>query len=99
MGSNMEVTKEDLNRVYDKMEPMAADIAEIKAILKMMPQPEKRPCPYYYALEKAFNIHINEQLTNYRDWKMVGMDMLQSSVKWIVVAICAYLLGRMKIMN
>lgn len=91
----MEVTKEDIIRIHDKMDKMATDLAEVKTTMKLNP-PVKQPCKWHNELENKFDKHIEnhtqkieESQTKTKDrW----MGVLFKIIEWAAIALIAFLL-------
>lgn len=79
-----EVSKDDLNRIYDAIGPMQRDIAEIKTTLKLMPGPPARPCDFHVQLRKEFDGHLGEHLDTQRGVKQA---VIRAAVDIIKLAI------------
>ena len=90
-----EVTKEDLNRIYDAIGPMQQDIAEIKTTLKLLPQPPKQPCQWQEQLRKEFDGHIIAHNVNVRDWKGAFIKASVDIIKLAIVAGLGLVIGMM----
>lgn len=90
----MEVTKDDLNRLYDIIEPMRTDIAAIKTKLEIMPAPPKRPCQYHEALKVIVDSHIQSATQNVRDWKLMLIGLAGDLLKYAAIAAVGILLGK-----
>lgn len=76
-----EVTKADLNRIYDKLEPMAEDLAVVKDRMERLPA--ARPC-------QQLNNHLNE----HRAWKRPIIRAAVDMVKMAVVGAICFVIGK-----
>jgi len=63
-----EVTKEDINRVHDRLDEVVAEqsktrviIERVETTLKLMPRAPTRPCPEQKKLRKDFDEHIKNR--------------------------------------
>ena len=91
----LEVTKEDLNRIYDAMTPMQQDIAEIKTTLKLLPQPPKQPCQWQEQLRKEFDGHIGVHDKTAWNWKEAFIRAAVDIIKLAVVGGLGLIIGKM----
>jgi len=81
-----EVTKEDLNRLYDIVEPMREDIAAIKTRIELMPSQRRRPCP-------DFEQHIREHRELQQNVRQMLLNMIPGMIKLAAAAALGALLG------
>ena len=77
-----QATKDDITRVYDKLEPMAKSIAQIETKLEMMGIP-KQPCIF---LENHLDDHNDIQKT----WKSSFIRTVVDLAKMAIVAVATW---------
>ena len=75
-----EVTKEDINRIYDKLEPMASDISSIKADLRYRPVYE-RPCE---GLKEHLQSHKAKETVWNSTWVQACVDIVKIAIVSLV---------------
>ena len=95
-----EVTKEDLNRVYDKIDALnesvktvVVSVTKVQTTLKNLPAPQKRPCVWHEQLRKEFDGHVDEHDEVARDWRQAAIKAVVDIVKLGVVAGLGVILG------
>jgi len=77
-----QATKDDINRVYDKLEPMARSITQIETKLEMMVIP-KQPCVFLEA-------HLEEQKDAQKTWKSSFVRAVVDVAKMGIVAVVTW---------
>ena len=77
-----QATKDDINRVYDKLEPMARSITQIETKLEMMVIP-KQPCVF-------LETHLEEHKDTQKTWKSSFTRAVVDVIKMGVVAIITW---------
>jgi len=82
-----EVTKEDINRLYDKIEPIAASVVRILTVLESMPGPPPRPC-------STLTEHLETHKENKSRWQTPLVSNLIGFVRMGLVALVTWLLTR-----
>ena len=82
-----EVTKEDINRIYDKMQPIAEGLVRIEERLKNMPQPAPRPC-------STLTEHLEAHKENKSRWQTPLVSNVIGLVRMGLVALVTWLLTR-----
>lgn len=80
------MTEQDLKTLYQKMNDMAVDIAEIKTKVNMTPKPESRPCQYQKQLRKEFDAHIAAHDKKTGDWREAVVKGVVDIAKIAVIA-------------
>ena len=78
-----EVTKEDLNRLYDKLEPMAEDLAVVKDRMERLPVLPARPC-------EQLSGHLDE----HKAWKRPIIRAVVDVVKMAIVGAVCFVIGK-----
>lgn len=78
-----DVTKADLNRIYDKLEPMAEDLAVVKDRMERLPELPPRPC-------EQLNTHLDE----HKAWKRPIIRAVIDVVKITIVGTVCFLIGK-----
>ncbi len=76
-------TKDDINRIHDRLDPIAENLAEIRATLKLMPKTPKQPCTY-------LDSHLTEHKATTNTWKTFFIRATVDVVKMALVAIATY---------
>ncbi len=77
-------TKDDINRIYDKLEPIAESLTRVETRLDLMPTPLKQPCNF-------LNSHLNDHKTTVKTWKSSVIRACVDMAKMGVVAALTYL--------
>ena len=76
----------EIGKIFEKINSMAIDIAQIKTKLEMLPAPPKQPCQWEIQLRKEFDSHIAEHRQLKRDWRTT---LIRSSVDVAKTALIA----------
>ena len=76
-------TKADINRIYDRLEPMAQDLASIKTRLDLTPPPPKQPCTF-------LETHLDDHKKTANTWKTSVIRTVVDVVKMAIVAVVTY---------
>lgn len=77
-------TKADIERIYDKLEPIAADVASIKTRLDLTPNIPDRPCT-------QLTEHLDEHKDTVMTWKKSAVRAAVDLVKLATVALVTWL--------
>jgi len=80
-------TKADIDRLYDRLDPMAIDVAVIKSRMESLPEP--RPCEYFVGLKKEVDTHIDEAKDATQTWKKSVIAALVSAAKMALIFLLA----------
>ncbi|MBN1457705.1 MAG: hypothetical protein JW912_07630 [Sedimentisphaerales bacterium] len=87
----------EAEKIFEKINQMAVDIAQIKTKLQMLPSPPKQPCQWYYQLRKEFDEHIREHKRASYDWREClirnGVDLLKTAIVAATGMLIAFGLG------
>jgi len=74
----------ETEKIFEKINAMAIDIAQIKTTLEMLPAPPKQPCQWHDQLRKEFDVHIKEHKQIDHDWRSclikAGVDLLKTAI-------------------
>jgi selenophosphate synthetase-related protein len=80
-------------KLFEKINEMAVDIAQIKTKLEMMPPPPKQPCQWHLQLRKEFDIHVDDQKQIKSDWRKALCDGGVDIAKTAIIAIAGMLIA------
>lgn len=86
-NTNMDIEKEDINRIYDLLQPLIKDVAAMQATLKGLVH--QSPC-------RTLNSHLNKHSLDKRDWKRAITSGLVDLGKMGIVACLTYFIMRAK---
>lgn len=84
------VDSQDISRLYEIIDPMRIDIAEIKTTLKLLPKPEARPCPYLVLIQDRLNAHLSEKIRMGDKWSDTLISATVDLVKMILVGLFVF---------
>lgn len=87
-------TKKDIERLYDKIEPMSVNIAVILTKLEDMPEMPARPCTFHTELKEDVDAHISEHKENVRTWRQPVIRALVDMAKIAIVFLMAFFMLR-----
>lgn len=83
----------DTAEIFEKINQMAVDIAQIKTKLEMMPAPPKQPCQWHLQLRKEFDVLVKEQKQVTSDWRKALCNGAVDIVKTAIIAACGILIA------
>lgn len=78
-----DITQADLNRLYDKLDPMAEDLAVVKDRMERLPVLPDRPC-------EQLSVHLDE----HKAWKRPVIRAAVDIVKMAVVGAVCFVIGK-----
>ena len=82
-NTNMDIDKNDINRIYDLIHPLTEKVVAIQATLKLLVH--QTPC-------RTLNAHLNAHSLDKRDWKRALTSGLVDLLKMGIVAALTYFL-------
>ena len=94
------VTKEDLNRVHERIDDlakaiagMAVHVAQIATTLENLPPLPRRPCTWHRQLRRQFDDHIADHEETIRDWRQAVIRAVVDVLKIAFVAGMGLIIG------
>ncbi len=82
----MQATKADIEKLHEKLNPMAIDIGSIKTWIELQPEPVKlpeRPCTFFTA-------HVEEHKEVTTTWRRSAIRACVDVIKMAIVAVVVY---------
>lgn len=83
----------DTAEIFEKINQMAVDIAQIKTKLEMMPPPPKQPCQWHLQLRKEFDGLVQDQRQVKSDWRKALCEGAVDIAKTAIIAIAGMLIA------
>ena len=82
-----------MDKLYEKINNMAIDIAQIKTKFEMMPPPAKQPCQWHNQLRKEFDSFVLDKKQTSHDWRVTLIRAFVDIAKMAIVAGAGVLIG------